>query len=143
MKKNIQEFIRRGAAACGLGPLVLVILYLILHQKGVIQILTVNQVCVGIISLSVLAFVAGGMNEIYQIERLPLMIAILIHGAVLYISYLATYLVNGWLAWGVAPFMVFSGIFVLGYLAIWAIIYAIIKKNTDKINAKLQKNKAL
>ena len=143
MKKNIQEFICRGAAACGLGPLVLVILYLILHQKGVIQILTVNQVCVGIISLSVLAFVAGGMNEIYQIERLPLMIAILIHGAVLYICYLATYLVNGWLAWGVAPIMVFSGIFVLGYLVIWAIIYAIIKKNTDKINAKLQKNKAL
>ena len=139
MKKHIVEFLRRGFAACGLGPVILAILYLILHHSGDLQILTVPQVCVGIFSLSALAFVAGGMNFLYQIERLPLMVAILIHGSVLYVSYLGTYLVNGWLEWGTTPILVFSGIFVLGYLAIWAIIYSVIKTNTNKINAVLKK----
>ena len=92
----------------------------------------------GIFSLSALAFVAGGMNFIYQIERLPLMVAILIHGSILYISYLTTYLLNGWLEWGGAPVLVFSGIFIAGYLTIWAVIYAVIKHNTDQINAVLK-----
>ena len=78
------------------------------------------------------------MNVIYQIERLPLMVAILIHGGVLYISYLATYLLNDWLEWGAIPILVFSGIFILGYLVIWAIIYCIIKKRTDRLNEILK-----
>ena len=138
MKKYILEFVRRGLAAFGFGPMILAVLYLVLHRQGIVQILTVNEVCLGILSLSVLAFVAGGMNMIYGIERLPLMVAILIHGIVLYGSYLATYLVNGWLEWGNMPILVFSGIFVAGYLAIWAVIYAIIRKNTTKLNEKLQ-----
>ena len=32
MKKNILEFFRRGFVACGFGPIVLAILYLILHK---------------------------------------------------------------------------------------------------------------
>jgi len=139
MKKCILEFLRRGFAACGLGPIVLAVLYLILQHQGAVQTLTVNQVCIGIFSLTALAFIAGGMNVIYQIERLPLMVAILIHGGVLYISYLATYLVNGWLEWGITPILVFTAIFVLGYLAIWAVIYAITKRNTDEVNRKLKK----
>ena len=139
MKKTVLEFFRRGTAACGFGPLVLAVLYLILEDQGVIQTLTVSQVCLGIFSLAALAFIAGGMNVVYQIERLPLMVAILIHGGVLYLSYLVTYLVNGWLDWGIAPVLVFSGIFAVGYLGIWAVIYGVIKRNTDKINRVLKK----
>ena len=138
MKKIILEFLRRGLVACGFGPIILAILYLILQQQGLLQTLTVNQVCIGIFSLTALAFIAGGMNTIYQIEQLPLMIAILIHGSVLYISYLVTYLLNGWLELSSIPILVFSGIFVLGYLAIWAIIYSIIKKKTNQINEILK-----
>lgn len=138
MKKYILEFMRRGLAACGLGPIVLAILYLIMGRAGAPELLRVDQVCIGIFSLSALAFIAGGMNVLYQIERLPLMVAILIHGSVLYVSYLATYLVNSWLEWGLLSILVFSGIFVVGYFAIWAIIYSIIKKNTDQINELLK-----
>ena len=140
MKNIVKEFCRRGITACGVGPVVLAIIYLILQHIGVIESLTVNGVCVGIFSLTSLAFVAGGMNVVYQIERLPLMGAISIHGVVLYISYLLTYLVNDWLDWGIAPILVFTGIFVVGYLLIWAIIYAIIKRNTEIINEALRKN---
>ncbi len=144
MKKIVLEFFRRGVVACGLGPIVLAILYLILQHQAKLETLTVSQVCMGIFSLSALAFIAGGMNVIYQIERLPLMVAILIHGCVLYISYLGTYLINDWLEWGVLPILVFSGIFVFGYLAIWAIIYSIIKKKTERLNEQLkQKQQSL
>ena len=139
MKKTVMEFFRRGIVAGGIGPIVLAVLYLIVQRQGLVDTLTVGEVCTGIFSLWALAFVAGGMNVIYQIEKLPLMPAILIHGVVLYLSYLATYLLNGWLEWGTTPILVFSGIFVLGYLAIWAIIYSVIKTNTNKINAVLKK----
>ena len=125
--------------ACGFGPVALAVLYLILQRNGVIEMLTVNEVCVGIVSLSALAFLAGGMNVIYQVERMPLMAAILVHGGVLYVSYLVTYLVNGWLEWGITPILVFTGIFALGYLVIWGIIYFVIRKKTDKLNEGLKK----
>lgn len=138
MKKHILDFLRRGCVSCGIGPLVLAVLYLSLQGQGVLQTLTINQVCTGIFSVTALAFIAGGMNAIYQIERLPLMIAILIHGGTLYASYLATYLLNGWLDWGATPIWVFSGIFALGYLIIWAIIYSTVKNRTAKVNQMLK-----
>lgn len=138
MKKTILEFLRRGFAACGLGPIVLAVLYLVLQQTGAAEMLTVNEVCLGIFSLTALAFIAGGMNAIYQIERLPLMVAILIHGCVLYVSYLGTFLLNGWLELGMLPFVIFTVVFVLGYFVIWAVIYSIIRKKTAKLNAMLK-----
>lgn len=138
MKKNIAEFFRRGLIACGFGPLVLAVLYLVLQHSTGLEQLTVNEVCRGIFSITALAFVAGGMNVLYQIEKLPLMWAILIHGVVLYFAYLATYLLNSWLQTGLRPFLVFTAIFVLGYLAVWAVIYIATRKNTEKLNRALR-----
>jgi len=138
MKKFVLEFLRRGLIASGIGPIVLAIIYLILQQTAAVETLSVNQVCIGIFSITALAFIAGGMNAIYQIERLPLMVAILIHGGILYISYLVTYLLNDWLDFGALPIIVFSAVFVVGYIVIRAIIYSIIKRNTDKLNKMLK-----
>ena len=134
MKKIFLEFCRRGMIASGFGPIVLAIVYLILDHHSSIELLTVNQVYIGIFSLSALAFIAGGMNVVYQIERLPLMYAIFLHGIVLYVVYLITYLINDWIVWGLTPIFVFTGIFVFSYIVIWIFIYTITKKNTDKIN---------
>ena len=139
MKKFVLEFVRRGTIAMGIGPIVLAIVYIILQHTAAIDTLTVSQVCIGILSLSALAFIAGGMNAIYQIERVPLMTAILIHGGVLYIGYLGTYLLNDWLDFGALPIIVFTAIFVVGYVVIWAIIYSITKRNTAKLNEMLKK----
>ena len=138
MKKFVLEFLRRGLIASGIGPIVLAIVYLILQKTNAVETLSVNQVCIGIFSITALAFIAGGMNAIYQIERLPLMVAILIHGGVLYVGYLGTYLLNDWLDFGVIPIVVFTAIFVVGYIVIWAIIYSIIKRNTAKLNKMLK-----
>ena len=138
MKKMVLVFFRRGAVACGLGPLVLAVLYLILQKTGNLETLTVSQVCTGIFSLSALAFLAGSLNVVYQVERLPLMAAVTIHGVVLYACYLVTYLVNGWLENGMMSLLVFTCIFAVGYLLIWAVIYCIIRRNTDSLNEMLQ-----
>ena len=142
MTKFVLDFIRRGLIGCGFGPLVLAILYGILEHQGLLETLPVRQVCMAIFSISALAFIAGGINAIYQLERLPLMVAILIHGAVLYGSYLVTYLLNDWLEWGPVPVMFFTGIFVVGYLAIWAVIYRVIRRNTARINEVLKRQQA-
>ena len=146
MKKFLKGFIFRGLVACGFGPLALAVVFLILHSRGVVDVLTVEEMCTGIFSMAALAFAVGGINAIYQIERLPLMAAILIHGGTLYLCYLATYLVNAWLKWAAVPVLVFTIIFVVGYAVIWVIIYTVTKKNTAKVNAVLkqkQQNKAV
>ena len=127
----------------GFGPIVLAVFYLILRHRGLMETLTVEEVCTGIFSLAALAFIAGGMNVVYQIERLPLMVAILIHGGVLYASYLVTYLVNGWLEEGTIPLLVFSAIFAVGYLTIWVIIYSVIRRRTAKLNEMLNKKRQI
>ncbi|MBQ8352127.1 MAG: DUF3021 domain-containing protein [Clostridia bacterium] len=138
MKRFVLDFLRRGAMAAGIGPVVLAVIYLILQQSAGMETVTVSQACIGIFSLTALAFVAGGMNAIYQLERLPLMMAVLIHGCILYICYLVTYLLNDWLEVGIIPLIVFSLIFVVGYIVIWAIIYSIIKRSTANLNRILQ-----
>ena len=142
MKHIVKDFLMRGMVAAGFGPLALVVFYLITARYAGLEALSVIEVCTGILSLTALAFIAGGMNVIYQIERLPLMAAITVHGAVLYASYLATYLVNGWLEQGRGPILVFTVIFIAGYLAIWAVIYCITKSRTERINEILKQNQA-
>lgn len=141
MKKFALDFLRRGLVACGFGPIVLAIVYLILNKNGVVDVLSVGEAATGIFSLTALAFIAGGMNAVYQIERLPLMLDILLHGGVLYASYLATYLVNNWLETSMIPILAFTGVFVVGYFAIWAVIYCVIRRRTKRINEILNQKR--
>lgn len=138
MKRFISGFLRRGFMSSGIGPVVLAVLYQILKRTAAVEALSVNQVCIGILSITALSFIAGGMNAVYQLEKLPLMAAILIHGGVLYIGYLGTYLLNDWLDFGIIPIIAFTAIFVIGYIVIWAVIYFIIKRNTAKLNSMLR-----
>ena len=139
MKKFASAFVLRGLIAMGIGPVVLATVYLILKHADAIDTLTVDEVCIGIFSLSILAFIAGGMNAIYKIEHVPLLTAILIHGGVLYIGYLVTYLLNDWLDRGVTPLVVFTSIFVVGYIVIWTVIYSIARRDTARLNEMLKK----
>ncbi len=138
MKEFIKDFLFRGMVACGLGPLALAVIYLILQKNGVVDTLTVNEVAIGIFSLAALAFISGGMNALYQIERLPLFWAIFIHGVVLYFAYLGVYLVNEWLQSGVMPIMIFTGSFIVGYIIIWIMIYFVTRKRAAKLNVILE-----
>ena len=137
MKKFWESFFMRGVVAGWGGPIVLAIIYLCLGLSGVVQTLDVFQVVLGIVSSFVMAFVAAGISAVYQIEKLPLVWATLIQGGVLYIDYLGVYLLNGWLAEGIVPILIFTAIFIVGFVAIWLIVYFATKCATNKLNKRL------
>ena len=137
MKKFWKEFLFRGLICASCGPLVLAIIYGILGATGTVEAFSPREVCTGILSITLLAFTAAGMTAIYQMEQLPLPIMILLHGGALYIGYIFTYLLNGWLENTLIPVLVFTGIFVAGYALIWLIIYCIEKAKANALNKKL------
>ena len=137
MRKYMKEFFLRGMVVCWGGPVILAIIYGILGATGVVEALTPMEVCKGILTITAMAFLAGGITVVYQIEELPLFPAVLLHGIVLYLDYLMLYLVNGWIAEGVKPLLVFTVIFVASYVLIWLVIYTITRKMTGKINHSL------
>lgn len=138
MKKHVIDFCRRGLmAACG-GPVILAVVYFALGRAGVIQTLTPAEVCKGILTVSLMAFIAAGISVVYQMDRLPLTGAILIHGAALYLDYILIYLWNGWLKRDLTPVLIFTVIFAVGYTFIWLIIYFSTRNNIEKLNKQLR-----
>lgn len=139
MKTFWKEFLLRGLMAASGGPVVLAIIYGILGATGEVNAFTPKEVCLGILTVTLLAFIVAGMTAIYQIEQLPLPTMILLHGAALYIAYILIYLLNGWLKQQFLPIAIFTAVFVISYAVIWLIIYCVEKRKTGKLN-KLLKN---
>ena len=140
MKKFAKEFLLRGSLAAAGGPVVLAIVYGILGATGTVSSFSPREVCLGILIVTLLAFIVAGMTAIYQMEQLPLPSAILIHGAGLYMAYILIYLINGWLKQQLIPILIFTAVFIAGYAVIWLIIYSLIKATTEQINKKLNSN---
>lgn len=138
MNNHVKEFCKRGLMAAGGGPVVMAIIFGILGATGAAESFTPTQVCLGVLTVTVLAFVAAGITVVYQIEKLPLGWAIGIHGLVLYADYILIYLVNGWLKRQLVPVLIFTGVFVAGFAVIWLAIWLSTRKNTAEINKKLQ-----
>ena len=138
MKKFWKEFLLRGLICASGGPIILAILYGILGATGAVEHLSPREVCIGILTITLLAFIAAGMTAVYQMEQLPLPTMIMLHGGALYIAYILTYLINGWLQNSLVPILVFTGIFIAGYALIWLIIYCVERFKTEKINKILK-----
>lgn len=138
MKAFWKEFLLRGLICAGGGPIVLAIIYGILGATGKVEHYSPGEVCTGILTITLLAFIAAGMTAIYQMEQLPLPIMILLHGGALYIAYILTYLINGWLQKALVPIATFTGIFFAGYAFIWLIIYWVEKTKAEKLNRMLK-----
>ncbi len=138
MKKFLKEFLFRGLICASGGPIVLAIIYGILGATGAVESFSPSEACLGILTITLLAFIAAGMTAIYQMEQLPLPTMILLHGGALYIAYILTYLINGWLLNQLEPILVFTAIFAAGYALIWVIIYCIVKAKAAKLNKLLK-----
>lgn len=138
MKTFWKEFLLRGLLCASGGPIILAIIYGILGAAGAVEAFSPKEVCMGIVTITLLAFIAAGMTAIYQMEQLPLATMILLHGGALYIAYILTYLLNGWLLNQLTHILIFTGIFLTGYALIWLIIYWIERNKTTKINKLLK-----
>ena len=130
------EFVKRGLMAASGGPVILAIIYYILGATGTVTAFTPNEVCLGILSITVMAFIIAGISMIYTVESLPLPMAILIHAGVLYLDYLLVYLLNSWLPRNAIG--TFTAIFAAGYALVWLVIYLCIRAKTKKLNEKLR-----
>ena len=138
MKKHIFAFLKRGLTLSVGGPIILAIIYGILGATGEAQTLTPGEVCMGILTISFMAFIAAGITTVYDIEQLPLFSAILLHGVALYLDYILVYLLNGWLKSELIPVLIFTAVFVAGYAVIWLIIYFSTRNAAGKLNKRLQ-----
>lgn len=142
MKKFLSAFFMRGIIGAACGPVVLAIVYGILGATGAAEYLAPGEVCIGILSVTVMAYIAAGITGIYTLEQLPLSIAILLHGAILYLDYLIMYLANRWIPGNATAIGVFTGIFVIGFALVWLVIYCSIRSKTQKLNQKLSREQA-
>ena len=138
MKNFLKEFCRRGLVAFGFGPVIAAIIYLCIAWSGVEDMLSLAEVGKQILLVSVMAFLAGGITAIYQIEKMPLPFAIFIQATVLYVDYIAIYLINGWLENSLVPIIVFTVIFTVGFAIVWGIVYLFTKKSAKKLNEQLK-----
>jgi len=137
MKKFMKDFCLRGMMFAWGGPVILAIVWMCLKRAGMVAGLTVNEAVLGIISTTILAFIAAGISIVNQLENLPKAFAGLLQAAVLYIDYLGFYLLNGWIPWN--QIWVFTVIFVVGFAVIWFSIYIPIQIKVNKINKMLGK----
>ena len=118
MKDFIKNFVKSGLQAAGFGPLILVIFYSIYSFTINFQTISVQDVNKNIISSLLLAFIAGGINAIFKVERIPLGLATTIDAIVIYLDYLLFYVLNDWIKLQIIPFLVFTVIYIIGYLII-------------------------
>lgn len=137
MKKFIKDFALRGMITAGFGPLILVSIYLGLQLSGIITSIPASQVNLNIISSLILAFIAGGISAIFNVEKISLGVATLIDAIVIYLDYLIIYLINNWIKAQFIPLLIFTFVYIIGYLIIWAIIYHKAKSQVSSINQKL------
>ena len=137
MKKYVKDFFVRGSMFAWGGPVILAIVWAALQAAGIVTELTVNEVVLGIITTTVMAFIAAGVSIVYQIENLPKAFAGLIQMSVLYIDYLGFYLLNGWIP--LNQIWLFSLIFIVCFAVIWFSIYIPIKLKVKKMNHMLAK----
>ena len=135
MKRQVKNFCARGAMFAWGGPVILAIVWSALKAAGVVTGLTVDEAVLGIISTTLMAFIAAGVSIVYQIEKLPKAFAGLIQMAVLYLDYLGFYLLNGWIS--LDKVWVFTVIFAAGFTVIWLCIYLSIKRKVEKMNQML------
>ncbi len=137
MKKYIAHFIKRGALFAWGGPVILAIVWYMLQTAAIIEQITVNEAVLGIVSSTIMAFIASGISIVYSIESLPKAFAGLIQMAVLYLDYLGIYLLNGWIPMN--KIWSFTLIFITVFIVGWFIIYIPIRIKVSKINQEFAK----
>ncbi len=137
MKDFIKNFIKSGLMATGFGPLILVIFYYIYSVTINFHTISIQNVNKNILSSLLLAFIAGGISAVFKVEKISLGLATMIDAIVIYVDYLLFYVFNNWIELQIIPFLVFTALYIIGYLIIWLCIYHQVKIQVKQLNHKL------
>ncbi|MBE6733162.1 MAG: DUF3021 domain-containing protein [Ruminococcaceae bacterium] len=138
MNKYLKIFIHRGLIFGGFGPIIIGIIYAILQEKVDGFSLNGIQVLVAIVSIYLLAFVQAGASVFNQIESFSVPKSLFYHLSLLYLTYVACYLINNWIPFNLTVILIFTAIFLTIYFVIWITVFFSVKIVSKKLNAKLQ-----
>lgn len=136
MKKYALEFIKRGMAFGGFGPIIAAIVYYFISLSIDVK-FSGGEILVAIISTYLLAFVQAGASVFNQIEEWSILKSITFHLSFIYFAYLGCYLVNSWIPFDWIVVLIFTLIFLVSYFIIWFVVYIITKKTAKELNAKI------
>lgn len=137
MNKYLKEFILRGAAFSGLGPIVLGIVYAILEVAIDGFALGGQEVLLAIVSTYLIAFVQAGASVFNQIEQWPIMKSVFFHFLAIYAVYTLAYVMNSWIPFEPAMLLVFTAIFVAVYAIVWLTVYVCVKLASRRMSERL------
>ncbi len=138
MNKYVKEFLKRGMAFGGFGPIVAGIVYWILSLTIKDFALGGGEILLAIVSTYLLAFLQAGTTVFHQIEHWPLGKSLFFHFFTLYLAYTSCYLLNTWIPFEPLVLLIFSAIFIAAYLVVWLIVVLSIKTAQKKLNKKLK-----
>ena len=139
MNKYLKSFLQRGLIFGGFGPVITGIIYYILSITIDNFSVSGTEMFTAIISTYLLAFIHAGCSIFNQVEHWPIAKSLFFHFLSLYLAYSVCYLINSWIPFDITVFLIFTGIFVLGYAIVWLIVYLIVKQTERKLNSKLNK----
>lgn len=137
MNKYVKNFLQRGIAFGGFGPIIAGIVYAILEYTLPDFTLSGTQVCLAIVTTYLLAFAQAGASVFNQIDEWSVPKSALCHFSVIYVAYMLCYLVNSWIPFRWEVVLIFTAIFVVAYLVIWVTVYLITKSVGNKLNKKI------
>ena len=139
MNQYVRNYLQRGIAFGGFGPIVTGLVLAIMQWSGVDVQLSGSDVLVAVVSTYVLAFVQAGSSVFNQVENWPLAKSMGIHFLSVYVVYVACYLLNRWLPFAWEMIVAFTLVFVAVYLAIWLTVYLIVRKTSQKLNQSIHR----
>lgn len=137
MNKHVKEFLLRGMAFGGFGPIIAGIVFFIISLCDNSFQISGGQILLAIVSTYVLAFVQAGASVFNQIESWPIAKSLLIHLLTIYVAYIGCYLINSWIPFDWIVILIFTIVFVVTYLLIWLIVYLVVKNTSKRFNEKL------
>jgi hypothetical protein len=134
----VKDFFLRGLLFGGFGPVVLGIVYLVLHFTLEDFTLTGDEVFIAILSIYLLAFVHAGASVFNQIESWPVAKSVLCHFGLLYVAYALCYVINSWIPFEPVVLGIFTAVFAAVYGLVWLIVYTCIRATVKRLNRSLQ-----
>lgn len=137
MNKYVKEFFHRGLVFGGFGPIVVSIILLIINAAGEAVTLTAKDYFTSTVSIYLLAFVHAGASVFNQIEHWSLPKSVFFHFSSLYIVYSLCYIINSWIPFEPKVLLIFTAVFVAGYIAVWLTVMVILKITTKEMNSRL------
>ena len=137
MNKYVKQYLQRGLAFGGFGPIILGIVYAFLEGNIEGFALCGGEVLLAIASTYVIAFVQAGSSVFNQIEHWPLAKSLAFHLGSLYAVYTLAYIANTWLPFEPIALIVFTAVFLAVYFAVWLGVYLSVRNVGKKMNNRL------